>query len=200
MNSRPTRRNRDSRSRHGDEADGPRSDRAAGNRNGRRQPGPRAAGRRACPPPRARNGTAGARPSCTSTVPREPAALAPPSPPEPPRERPRPHARAGEPGYVPRRERLRSADQGPGAEPPAYGWPQRAGEEEPDVESREFLAPGDESFLEPGPAASPRSDAAGWETAKASPRPQAGPRTKIAPRAKSLPRPPRTSIPEATTT
>jgi ribonuclease E len=90
--------------------------------------------------------------------PSEPIRPRPAEPAEPTRERPRPHARAGEPGYVPRRERLRSADQGPGAEAPGYGWPPRAGEEEPDVESREFLSPGDESFLEPGAAASPRSD------------------------------------------
>jgi ribonuclease E len=52
---------------------------------------------------------------------------------EPPRERdrdrdrPQPHDRAGEPGYVPRRARLRSADQPFGAEifPASSEWPER---------------------------------------------------------------------------
>ncbi len=77
-------------------------------------------------------------------------------PTELPRERTRPRNRAGEPGYVPRRERLRSVEQGPGEEPPtpAYGWPARHGDLEPDIESREFLAADEEPLGEPGPAAS----------------------------------------------
>jgi ribonuclease E len=73
-----------------------------------------------------------------------------------PRERSRPHNRAGEPGYVPRRERLRSADQGPGEEPPppAYSWSARHAEPEPDIESREFLADDEEPSGRPGEAAS----------------------------------------------
>jgi ribonuclease E len=58
-------------------------------------------------------------------------------PPEPPRdrtrdrdrdrERPQPHDRAGEPGYVPRRERLRSGEPAFGAEifPPGAEWSER---------------------------------------------------------------------------
>ena len=59
----------------------------------------------------------------------------PPGPPEPPRDRsrdrdrdrPQPHDRAGEPGYVPRRERLRSGEPAFGAEifPPTTEWPER---------------------------------------------------------------------------
>ncbi len=53
--------------------------------------------------------------------------------PEPPRDRDRdrdrmpPHGRAGEPGYVPRRERLRSGDSAFGADifPPDSEWPER---------------------------------------------------------------------------
>ena len=56
-----------------------------------------------------------------------------PGPPEPPRERgrdrerPQPHDRAGEPGYVPRRERLRSGESAFGSElfPPSSEWPER---------------------------------------------------------------------------
>ncbi|MGZ3383767.1 MAG: Rne/Rng family ribonuclease [Isosphaeraceae bacterium] len=73
-----------------------------------------------------------------------------------PRERTRPHNRAGEPGYVPRRERLRSVEQGPGEEPPppAYGWSARHADLDPDIESREFLAADEEPLGQPGPAAS----------------------------------------------
>jgi len=71
-----------------------------------------------------------------------------------PRDRSRPHGRAGEPGYIPRRERLRSLDQGAGEElPPSdYGWSERHAELEPDIESPEFLAPEEdlESRPEPG--------------------------------------------------
>jgi ribonuclease E len=60
--------------------------------------------------------------------------------PEPPRdrdrhrERPKAHDRAGEPGYVPRRARLRSGEPGFGAElfPPGGEWPER--EQEPIAE------------------------------------------------------------------
>ncbi|MGE5754825.1 MAG: Rne/Rng family ribonuclease [Planctomycetaceae bacterium] len=70
--------------------------------------------------------------------------------PEPPRERTKPHDRAGEPGYVPRRERHRATDLGPGTEPPPsppFAWPERAAEPEvePEVEAEiaaEDLAPG----------------------------------------------------------
>src|SRR5262249_10857761 len=43
------------------------------------------------------------------------------------RDRPVPHSRAGEPGYVPRRERLRSGDFGFGADilPPEPDWTER---------------------------------------------------------------------------
>jgi ribonuclease E len=43
------------------------------------------------------------------------------------RERPRPHARAGEPGYIPRRERLRSGESTFGSElfPAESEWPER---------------------------------------------------------------------------
>ena len=46
------------------------------------------------------------------------------------RDRPPPHSRAGEPGYVPRRERLRSGDLGFGADilPPESDWPDRDAE------------------------------------------------------------------------
>ena len=73
------------------------------------------------------------------------------------RERTRPHNRAGEPGYVPRRERLRSVEQTPGDEPPppAYGWSARHADLEADIESREFLAADEETLGRPGPAASP---------------------------------------------
>ncbi len=72
------------------------------------------------------------------------------------RERTRPHNRAGEPGYVPRRERLRSVDQGPGEEPPSatYGWPARPADVEADIESREFLAADEEPLGRPRPAGS----------------------------------------------
>ena len=74
--------------------------------------------------------------------------------PEAPRERSRPHNRAGEPGYVPRRERLRAADQGSGRGAPSPGLRLvGAIEVEPDIESREFLAADDESADEAeGPA------------------------------------------------
>ncbi len=59
-----------------------------------------------------------------------------PEPPEPGRDRDRvrPHDRAGEPGYVPRRERLRSADSTFGAElfPSGPEWPER--DIEPELE------------------------------------------------------------------
>jgi ribonuclease E len=46
-----------------------------------------------------------------------------------PRERPRSHARAGEPGYIPRRERSRPTDSGAGAEPPpSFHWADLADE------------------------------------------------------------------------
>jgi ribonuclease E len=49
------------------------------------------------------------------------------------RDRKPPHSRAGEPGYVPRRERLRSGDLGFGADifPPESDWPDR--DVEPDL-------------------------------------------------------------------
>ena len=74
-----------------------------------------------------------------------------------PRERTRPHNRAGEPGYVPRRERLRSVEPGPGDEPPApaYGWSARHPDLDADIESREFLAADEEPPGRPGPATSP---------------------------------------------
>ncbi len=60
-----------------------------------------------------------------------------PEPPEPGRDRDRlrPHDRAGEPGYVPRRERLRSADSTFGAElfPSGPEWPER--DIEPELEN-----------------------------------------------------------------
>ena len=55
--------------------------------------------------------------------------------PEPPRERvARPHDRAGEPGYVPRRERSRKPAARPGADLPASGWSDLASELEPEAE------------------------------------------------------------------
>ena len=50
-----------------------------------------------------------------------------PREPERDRERPRPHARAGEPGYIPRRERLRSSDSPFGEDlfPTESEWPER---------------------------------------------------------------------------
>ena len=55
--------------------------------------------------------------------------------PEPPRERvARPHDRAGEPGYVPRRERSRKPTTRPGADLPASGWSDLASELEPEAE------------------------------------------------------------------
>jgi ribonuclease E len=54
---------------------------------------------------------------------------------EPPRERvARPHDRAGEPGYVPRRERSRRPTTRPGADLPASGWSDLGAELEPDAE------------------------------------------------------------------
>ena len=75
---------------------------------------------------------------------------------ESPRERTRPHNRAGEPGYVPRRERLRSVEPEPGDEPPpsAFGWPTRQADLDADIESPEFLAPEEEPPGRPRPAGS----------------------------------------------
>jgi ribonuclease E len=72
--------------------------------------------------------------------------------PDPPRERGRHHARAGEPGYIPRRERLRAADQETPAETeaPEFGWPDRSADHEPDIESREFLTTEEEPLTGPG--------------------------------------------------
>ncbi|MDR3634050.1 MAG: hypothetical protein P4L84_09610, partial [Isosphaeraceae bacterium] len=65
-----------------------------------------------------------------------------PSEPELPRERSKPHARAGEPGYIPRRERVRGPETPFGAEPPsALGWPEFA---EPIAEIEPEDAGGDE--------------------------------------------------------
>ena len=73
--------------------------------------------------------------------------------PEVPRDRSRFHPRAGEPGYIPRRERLRAADPNAGLETPttAHGWSERSiePEPEPDVESREFLAAEEETSAGP---------------------------------------------------
>ncbi len=68
------------------------------------------------------------------------------------RERTRPHNRAGEPGYIPRRERLRSGDQGQGDVPAAYEWSEPQADIEADIESREFLAADDDPFATPGAA------------------------------------------------
>jgi ribonuclease E len=77
--------------------------------------------------------------------------------PDVPRERGRAHSRAGEPGYVPRRERLR-ADQEPEAgSSSALGWSERTVEPQPDIESREFLAP--EEDIEDGTGGPARSGA-----------------------------------------
>jgi ribonuclease E len=70
--------------------------------------------------------------------------------PEPPRERTKPHDRAGEPGYVPRRERYRATELGPGTElppPPQFAWSEPAAEPEvePEIDAEtaaEDLAPG----------------------------------------------------------
>src|SRR6185437_15325173 len=73
--------------------------------------------------------------------------------PEPPRERPaRPHNRAGEPGYVPRRERSRRPDVGPvaGADRPASGWPGPGLEPEPEPEAEPGLDIGAEEAATPG--------------------------------------------------
>ena len=50
------------------------------------------------------------------------------------RERPQPHARAGEPGYIPRRERLRSSDSPFGEDlfPTDSDWPDNEGESLPE--------------------------------------------------------------------
>ena len=79
--------------------------------------------------------------------------------PEFPRERSRPHGRAGEPGYIPRR--LRAADQAPGPEPPATsgGWTERSIDSEPDIDSREFLAPEEELLGGSDTASSSQSEA-----------------------------------------
>src|SRR5262249_44231401 len=54
---------------------------------------------------------------------------------EPPRERPaRPHDRAGEPGYVPRRERSRKSDFGAGVDLAGVGRPEGSFEAEPVAE------------------------------------------------------------------
>jgi ribonuclease E len=64
------------------------------------------------------------------------------------RERPRPHARAGEPGYVPRRERMRSGESPFGAEifPVESEWPPQDSDPllEEDTESRAADFPDDE--------------------------------------------------------
>jgi ribonuclease E len=55
---------------------------------------------------------------------------------EPPRERPaRPHDRAGEPGYVPRRERSRKSDAGPSPDLPGAGWPESGFDFETEAET-----------------------------------------------------------------
>jgi ribonuclease E len=65
---------------------------------------------------------------------REPERVRGPEP-ELPRERvARPHDRAGEPGYVPRRERSRRPETPPGAELQGLGWSDFAPESEPEVE------------------------------------------------------------------
>ncbi len=65
-------------------------------------------------------------------------------PAEPPRDRDRslPHARAGEPGYVPRRERLKSSDAGFGSDifPPESEWPERATDAGPSGDARSRAA------------------------------------------------------------
>jgi ribonuclease E len=79
------------------------------------------------------------------------------------RDRKAPHSRAGEPGYVPRRERLRSGDSGFGADilPPESEWPDRDREAELDFtgESRPRVGDlaEDDTGSEPdaGPAGSP---------------------------------------------
>ncbi|QEH36077.1 Ribonuclease E [Aquisphaera giovannonii] len=88
----------------------------------------------------------------------EPERVRPAEPAEPPRERARPHARAGEPGYVPRRERLRAADPSPEAAPDAFAWPEAARDDVPDIESREFLGADDEPFGPPEAAADARGE------------------------------------------
>ena len=95
------------------------------------------------------------------------------SAPEPPRDRDRdrdrtpPHGRAGEPGYVPRRERLRSGDSAFGADifPPDSEWPERDLEPDLSAETRPRganLAPDDPGLLPgtppAGAAGDPRSD------------------------------------------
>jgi ribonuclease E len=84
------------------------------------------------------------------------------------RERSRPHDRAGEPGYVPRRERLRSGEPAFGADlfPESAEWPEP--DVEPDLEGHlqprtpDLAEEDDAGFLaEPGPAGvpgQPRSD------------------------------------------
>ncbi len=84
-------------------------------------------------------------------------------PSEPPRDRDRdrdrtpPHARAGEPGYVPRRERLRSADSAFGSDifPPDSEWPERAAEADlpGDTRSRTGDTATDDADFESGAAA-----------------------------------------------
>jgi ribonuclease E len=75
------------------------------------------------------------------------------------RERPRPHARAGEPGYIPRRERLRSGETAFGADlfPPEAEWPERGVEdllEEPTglASEEEMTLLEDEAATGPAPA------------------------------------------------
>ena len=75
------------------------------------------------------------------------------------RERPRPHARAGEPGYIPRRERLRSGDSPFGDDlfPAETEWTEREFdpllEEDAGTPSAEFPDEDDANLLEEeGPA------------------------------------------------
>ena len=78
------------------------------------------------------------------------------------RDRLRPHDRAGEPGYVPRRERLRSGDSAFGADifPSGAEWPESGVEPGPEREidprADELLEDGDSGF----PADADSSDAA----------------------------------------
>ncbi len=75
---------------------------------------------------------------------------------EPPRERGgRPHDRAGEPGYVPRRERSRKPDAGPGADLPTHGWSALGTEPEPEAET-ETEGAGEEGAAAVGKLDGPR--------------------------------------------
>ncbi len=81
--------------------------------------------------------------------------------PEPSRDRDRdrmpPHSRAGEPGYVPRRERLRSGDSAFGSDifPPDSEWPERDVEPQVPGEARARTSDAPDDDLGFGPGAAP---------------------------------------------